>query len=238
MNTHPLYETDLPIRDEILEAQAAAVEHWASQGTWWTAEERVAIVEEIRTARDAGELPPWVAPSSVEGLIPDGHVLPGAAIDVIWRLTNHIGSLTHAWYSSVVPTELSPERYVEIVGLSAEVALVDSFADALELARPTLPNPATGSPSMTLPDDVEVRTLWVPTAPIIDVSWKPDVVAEVPNVRKALSLVPDERRMQWVLIDGHYVKGGALSSDYDHKLTRPQMELIGARTSAANECFY
>lgn len=238
IDLHLLYDTELPIRDEILQSQAAAVEHWVSPGTWFSSAQRKAIVEETRRARDAADLPPWVGPSTVEGLIPSGHPLSAAIVDIIWRLVNHVGSLTHSWYTSVVPEQVSAGEYVEIVGLVAQASLVDLFADGLSLPRIELPPAKSGKASQEAPAEAAVSTHWVPTAPIVDGSWKPDVEAEVPNVRKALSLVPDERRMQWVLIDGHYVKGGALSSDFAHKLSRPQMELIGSRTSAVNECFY
>jgi hypothetical protein len=47
--------------------------------------------------------------------------------------------------------------------------------------------------------------------------------------------------MQWALIDAHYVAGGALADNFGPQhwsLDRLQIELIGARTSALNECFY
>ncbi len=243
MTAETLYpDLELPIRSEILEAQSAAVEHWASPGTWWTAAERLAIVGEVRNARDAEELPPWVPPTTVEGLIPSDHPLPAAAIDAVWRLTNHLGTVTRTWYESLVPDRLSAEQYVELVGVVAQANLVDRFADGLALERAKLPAPKDGEPSRELPEGAELNAHWVPTAPVTDASWLPtDAKVDVPNVRKALSLVPAERIMQWTLIDAHYVAGGALVRDISHlnwSLDRPQIELIGARTSALNECFY
>ena len=249
MTTTP-YDTSLPIRPEILDTHAAAVQHWASPGTWWSAAERLAIANEVRRARDADELPPWVAPSSVEGLIDQDHPLPAPAIDVIWRVTNHLTTLSREWYDSLVPEQISAERYVELIGLVAQINLVDHFADALELQRPQLADAVAGEPTRVAPEGAAVRTHWVPTAPIVDDSWRPvehtedtglDQNPDVPNVRKALSLVPAERIMQWVLIDAHYVPGGALGDDFGQgvwSLQRAQIELIGASTSALNECFY
>lgn len=248
--TTALYDTSLPIRPEILETQAAALRHWASPGTWWSAAERMAIVNEVRRARDADELPPWTAPSSVHGLIGDDHPLPAPAIDVIWRVTNHVTTLTREWYEELVPSALSAGQYVELVGLVAQISLVDRFADGLGLDRLELGDASDGEPTHATPAGAEVSTHWVPTAPIVDESWLPvdhdddtglDKNPDVPNVRKALSLVPDERVMQWVLIDAHYVPGGALGDDFGSgvwSLGRAQIELIGASTSAVNECFY
>jgi hypothetical protein len=236
-----LYHTTLPIRDEMFTSHQAALDHWSSAGTWWTAAERVAVVDEVRAAWDAPELPPWTAPSMVDGLIADDHLLPSAAIDVIWRLTNHVTTLTPEWYASFVPELLSPQQYVEIVGLVAQATMIDRFADGLGIDRLVLPTPEDGEPSRDQPPGAAVDTHWVPTAPIIDSSWNPTGESDVPNVRKALSLVAGERIMQWVLIDAHYVPGGALADDFAQghwSLDRPQIELLGARTSAVNECFY
>lgn len=239
-----LYETALPIRVEILTSHRAATEHWSSPGTWWSASERIAIVEEVRRAWDAPELPPWTPPSMVEGLVPPDHPLSPAAVDAIWRLTNHVGTLTPEWYTSYVPDRLTPQQYVEIVGVVAQVTLVDRFADGLAVGRLPLSAPSAGDPTQEQPDGAAVTTHWVPTAPIVDGSWNPDAAVatvDVPNVRKALSLVAAERIMQWVLIDAHYVPGGALAADLAQgqwSLERSQIELLGTRTSALNECFY
>ena len=175
------------------------------------------------------------------GLVAADHVLPSAAIDVIWRITNHVTTLTPEWYRSYVPEHLSPERYVEIVGLVAQATMLDRFADGLAVARLPIAAEDGGDPSCVTPADAAVTTHWVPTAPIVDDSWHPTNEADVPNVRKALSLVPAERIMQWVLIDAHYVPGGALADDFGQphwSLERSQIELLGTRTSAVNECFY
>jgi len=239
MNT--VQTTDWPVRQEIVDTHTAAAAHWAAPGTWWTATERIAIVNEVRSAWDADALPAWTPPSSVAGLISDDHVLPAAAIDVIWRLTNHVQTLTHDWYQNYVPDQLTPGQYVEIVGVVAQVTLVDRFADALSLDRIAVPPAAVGEPSGEEPADAAVRLHWVPTAPIVDGSRNPAEPTDVSNVRKALSLVASERIMQWTLIDAHYLQGGAPADDFagmHWSLTRSQIELIGTRTSKVNECFY
>ena len=229
------------VRSEIVASHDAAIRHWAAAGTWWTAAERLAIVEESRTAWDSPELPPWVAPTTVEDLIFDDHVLPKVAIDVVWRVTNHVATLSPDWFASYVPDQLSAGRYVELVGLVAQATLVDRFADGLGLDRVVLPLPAPGEPSRERPPDAEISTHWVPTAPFHDRLWGAGDGTDSTNVRRALSLVAAEREMQFELIDAHYVPGGALANDLTKgqwSLDRAQIELLGARTSAVNECFY
>ena len=90
-------------------------------GTWWTGTERVAIAGEVRRAMAHSDLPPWEAPSSIDGMIDDQHPLPTAAVDAVWRITNHSGTLTQDWYDEIVASLASPEHYVELVGIVARM---------------------------------------------------------------------------------------------------------------------
>jgi alkylhydroperoxidase family enzyme len=231
-----MYETELPIRDDLRAAQEAIVDGWSRPGTWWTAEERLAIVTEVRRARDAEEIPPaWVRASEVEGAAADDHLLPAAAVDAIWRLTNHPGTLTADWCNKVFDgfgdqsAVLTPFQYTELVGLVAQANCIDRFADALSLDRPTLPEPVEGEPSRSVPDGVAMRDHWVPT-----------VASEVREVVKALSGVPAEKAASFQLAAAHYLPAAEmfdLAADRN-SLTRMQVELVAARTSKLNECFY
>src|SRR5262245_18184046 len=88
----------LQIREDLRAAHQAILDRWARPGLVWSGEQRIAIVAQVRRARAADPLPPWVAPSSVEGVLSGAETLPVTAIDAIWRLTNHPGTLTRAWY--------------------------------------------------------------------------------------------------------------------------------------------
>jgi len=226
-----LYDTELPIRDDILEAHQQLLDRWAHPGTWWSGAERLAIVEEVRRARDASEIPPpWVAASGVDGVCSSDHPLPARAVDAVWRLTNHPGTLTSDWYESIVGDDVSPSQYTELVGVVAQANSIDRFADGLELTRVALPEAVAGVPTRQSPEGVDVRKHWVPTADI-----------KGPNVLKALSAVPEENVSRDILSNVQYVPSGALMGDLisDHNsLSRMQIELVAARTSKLNECFY
>jgi hypothetical protein len=62
----------------------------------------------------------------------------------------------------------------------------------------------------------------------------------VPNVARALSLVPDAVRQLNGLSAVHYLPIDAVMDPHAHMraLTRAQMELVAGRVSALNECFY
>ena len=56
---------------------------------------------------------------------------------------------------------------------------------------------------------------------------------------RALSLVPDEVRMLRRLSEAHYLPIEKIPDPTCHRaLDRMQMELVAARVSALNECFY
>ncbi|MCP5029533.1 MAG: hypothetical protein GY929_24950 [Actinomycetia bacterium] len=220
----------LPIRDDLASAHQAQFDRWARPGTWWTAAERTAIVAEARRARAAEPLPAWEPPSSVEGLVPDDHPLSTTAVDAIWRLANHPGTLTADRYATTLDGGLTAEQYVELVGLVASASSVDLFARGMGIDLLPFQEPQAGDPSRDRPDEVAVDTHWVPT-----------VKGSGPNVGKALTLVPDVFDAFEELSHAQYVPAEALVGDLTWSrgdLERLQIELVAARTSVLNDCFY
>ena len=61
----------------------------------------------------------------------------------------------------------------------------------------------------------------------------------MPNIMRALSLVPDEVRMLRRLAATHYLAVEQIPDPTARRaLDRMQIELVAARVSALNECFY
>ena len=61
----------------------------------------------------------------------------------------------------------------------------------------------------------------------------------VPNIRRALSLVPAEARAFGDLGAVHYFAiDDMMDLTRQRAITRPQIELLAARVSALNQCFY
>jgi hypothetical protein len=61
------------------------------------------------------------------------------------------------------------------------------------------------------------------------------------NIIRSLSLVPDEARRLNTVIGQEYFTGETifdLAYSSHEALSRPQIELIAARVSALNQCFY
>ena len=241
-------DAPVPVRADLAEAHAATIRGWAAPGNHWTGAQRLAIVDQVRRAMAAEPLPPWVRPTTVDGLVDrelehglgptsgfgtddrlSGTRLPDAAIDAVWRLTTNPGTLTEDWYREIVDRGLTPEQYIELVAVVATATCLDVFATAIGVAPVPLPGPSEG-----LPDGrgaaVAVTSHWVPT-----------VDGGGANVGKALSAVPVAMEAWQLLSAAQYVPAEALIKDLQWSrgaLDRRQVELLAARTSLLNECFY
>lgn len=226
MAAHTVSELD--VRPDLAAAQVEFIAQLADPGTWWTGAERIALAEEVRRAREHSDLAPWSAPSTISGTIPDDHRLPAIAVDAVWRITNHPGTLTINWYRSIVDG-LDPLHYVELVGVVAALNAVDRFADAMGIDRLALPTARPGDPTRVTVD-AGVTTHWVPTAGHGGA-----------NVMRALSAVPAAWEATRAIGATHYAPQDKIVGDlaWDRGvLTRAQIEYVAAMTSSLNECFY
>ena len=228
------HDAPIAVRADLADAHRRIVEGWAAPGNHWTGAQRLAMVGQARAARRHGDLPPWIGPTTVDDLVaavaPARPHLPDAAIDAVWRLTNHPGTLTEDWYRGLVERGLQPEAYVELVGVVATVRCLDVFADAIGAAPLSLPAATEGEPDGAGEPGAEVTTHWVPT-----------LSQRGPNVGRALTAVPVARDAWRLLSEVQYVPPEALLGDLTWSrgaLDRTQVELLAARTSLLNECFY
>ena len=209
---------------------------WASvgrAGTWWTGAERVAVAAAARAARDCrlcGERKAALSPYVVPGEHGAAGPLPAVAVDAVHRIATDAGRLTSRWCEGVLAA-LGEERYVELVGVVTAVVVVDSLARGVGAVPPALPQALAGQPTRERPTGLSRETAWVSTASSGE--------GFVPNILRSLTLVPAESAVFASLQSALYVgdvldvrgaPGGAL--------TRPEVELVAAATSEANDCFY
>ena len=120
---------------------------------------------------------------------------------------------------------------------------VDYFARSLASAPFPLPEPRPGAPSRYLPASANPGTAWVPMIAPEDASGpEADLYplrAMVPNIVRALSVVPAEVRVLQTLAAAHYLPVEQIGDPTARRsLDRMQMELVAARVSALNQCFY
>jgi hypothetical protein len=236
----------VPVREDLQEAQRHIWEHLRSPGTWWTGAERVAIAAESRQATQCGlcrERKSSLSPNAAQGAHDHLGKLAENVVDVVHRIQTDPGRLSKPWFDEVIAGGLQVTEFVELVGVVTLLAGVDYFARALGIEPFPLPGPLPGEPSRHRPESAKSGTGWVPmiapedaTGPEADLYGDADFV---PNIMRALSLVPDQARALRVLSGAHYVPAGTIGDPTVRRsLDRMQIELVAARVSALNECFY
>lgn len=213
----------LPVRPDIVGAQRAAWTWLAGPGSWWTGAEHVAIAREVRAARALRNEPPWLRRQAAL----EDDLLPAAAVEVARRVALDAHQLDRAWCDAMIE-ELGDAAYVEAAAVAAITSAIDAFAESLGAQLETLPEPLPGEPDRVRPEDVGEAGAWVHmTVPFTG-----------PNVARALSLVPGALMTFFGLVGSMYAFSDFQTLVWDRPLSRPQVELVAARVSAVNECFY
>jgi hypothetical protein len=240
----------IEIRTDLADCHAAMWQHIAGPGTWWTAQERLAIAEEARLARDCGlcaERKAAVSPFSVDGEHESAGSLPAPVIDVIHRIITDPGRLTKSWLSGVVDGELADTHYVELVAVAVFTHSLDVFQRALGFDRASLPAPRSGEPTRVRPESARPDGAWVDLVPDGEEggAFSREIyggMESVPYIGRALSLVPAEVAALRGLSGPHYMELSHVADPrYEtpgREIDRLQMELVASRVSLMNDCFY
>ena len=231
------------IRPDLRAAHGMILEYLRRPGSWFTGAQRLAIAAEARLAPECGlcrERKRALSPEHAAGRHQSADGLSDALVDLIHRVRTDPGRLSRPWYERVRASGVSEGEYVEAVGIVAFTAGIDVFCRALGIACLPLREPLPGEPSGHRPEKVRQGIAWVPLLLPEDASGPDaDVYAGagfVPNIVRALSLVPDHVRALRSWSAAHYVELRDLTAR--RALDRPQIELVAARVSALNQCFY
>lgn len=241
-------EAPYPIRRNLDQSTAKAWAFLGKPGNWWTGAERAALVAEVRSARDCrlcADRLEALSPNSVQGEHSTAGALSAVTIEAVHRLTTDAARLSEKTLREWNAAGLTNEAYVEIVSIVSTVLGIDSFCDALDMPLLPLPEVEAGEPSYYRPAEAVDEGAWVPMIPgggagenEADMYGETSARAPfVPNVFRAMSLVPDAVRNLRHLLAAFYVANVSNLKERN-SLDRPQIELIAARVSALNECFY
>lgn len=212
------------IRTNLVDAQRAVWSRLAEPGTWWTGAQRIAIAGVAREAFAKRNDPPWLrseGPGRSRGL-PDAAVLAARriAVDAQRLDAGQVAEMT---------ARLGDAPYVEVASVVICLVAIDAFAAALGAPPQPLPAPQPGEPSRVRPGEVADDGAFVP----MTVPW------QGPNVARALSLAPEGNAMFFQLVATMYAFRDFGELVWSGRaLARPQVELVAARVSAVNECFY
>jgi hypothetical protein len=236
----------LPIRPELMKALEAAWLTLATPGTWWTGAERIAIAAEARRAQSCvlcRRRKEALSPYSIDGRHDSFDALPPEAVEAIHRLASDAGRITEKWVRHLADGPLGEERYIEIVSIVAIITALDTFDRALGRPLRLLPEPVAGQPSRHRPAGARRTLAWVSTLAPQDVGPgdpNPFPVHGDKNIHLALSLVPQEVLNFFDLDVELYLKDHEIrdfSREY-RAISHRQIELIAARASALNKCYY
>jgi hypothetical protein len=236
----------VPVRGDLLDAHRWMLGHIRAPGTWWTGAERVAIASAARAADACSRCRARKAALSPNAVTGEHHAagpLPASVVDAIHRVRTDPARLSKPWFDGVIAGGLDMPHYVELIGVVTMITGMDYFARALGVLPPALPEALPGEPSRHLPAAARPGEAWVPMIALEDAAGpEADVyggLPMVPNIVRALSLVPDEVRALQRSSAAHYLPISDIPDPTVRRaLDRMQMELVAARVSALNQCFY
>ncbi|WP_164701205.1 hypothetical protein [Modestobacter sp. KNN46-3] len=201
----------LPVPDGV---RAELRREWgrlAAPGTWLSGEERVAVAREARAARTFAD-----AHTELEPVLVEAAQSVSAAANLI----------TREWVADLLTRGMTIEQYVEVVGIVSRVAAVDAYVRGVGSAEEALPDSEPGEPTRRRNIDVRPRAAFVPTDP-------------EDGARYALSAVPAEESARDQLHAQLYLSTPQMADlTHQNELSRAQMELLAARVSFLNDCFY
>jgi hypothetical protein len=231
------------IREDLRASHRELVDYLRRPGAWFTGAERNAIAREARLALDCAlcrERKRALSPEHAQGVHATTGELPAALVDVIHRVRSDPGRLSRRVFETALSAGVSVGEYVEAVGIASFAAGLDTQCRALGIPAFPLADPLPGRPPRRLPEGLREGTAWVPLLAPEDLHGpESDLYGGsrfVPHIVRALSAVPDHVRALRRWSDAHYV---ALT-DFEARraIDRMQIELVAARVSALNQCFY
>ena len=242
-------DANYPVRGNFAEGHNRYWKRLPAPGNWLTGAERVGIAKEVRQASSC-ELcknrKAALSPYQADGTHDSASELSVTIIEVIHRVVTDSARLTKAWFDGIIQQGLSVEQYIEIISTLVHVLSIDEFCRGIGEPLHELPEPLPGKPSLYRPDNIVEHGdgAWVPMlsavmqpGPESDL-WEGTIQG---NVTRALSLVPDEVRSLNDLLIIHYLDDKEfmdLEKSPQGTLSRIQTELVAARVSAFNDCFY
>ncbi|MGH1502475.1 MAG: alkylhydroperoxidase-related (seleno)protein [Acidimicrobiales bacterium] len=180
----------------------------ASPGPYFTGPERLSMAEIIREPADAAGEP------------------SGLALEAALKIAHRAATICPKWLDEIEHFGLPRGPYVEVVSVVSRVTAVDRFVAAVGAKLLPLPTALEGSPTGDIELAARQRSAYVP-------------ILEPAAASTALSLLPTEASARRQLHAAFYLDDDDMGDpDSGRELTRPQMELLAARTSFNNGCAY
>jgi hypothetical protein len=203
---------ELTVGDEYNVAIERDWARMAGPGSFFSGAERVAIAREARRERIGDQ------------------ARTGEVAAVVAEAARAVSTRAHQirreWVDQLVERGLDRCAYVEIIGVVSRLEAIDGFE--FGVGRPLRQLPAThhGEPTGVTDSTAADNGAWVPTV-------------GPPSAPVALSAVPDDHAALHEIHGAFFITNEQIP-DFGlvRDLIRPQMEMVAARTSLVNECFY
>jgi hypothetical protein len=204
--------TSLAIHAEINSAINNDWKRMARPGSFFTGAQRVAMATEARRDRDGD-------PTGT------GQLSPTVA-RVVRQVSVRPMDITHQWVDQAFSEGLTPLQYVEIIGLVSRLSAIDLFDFGIGSDQRPLPDPVAGEPTGAFDPAAQPNGAVVPTT---GPSGASVALTGIRAENAALHEIHEA-----FFISNTQIPEFGLTKD----LIRPQMEMVAARTSYLNDCFY
>lgn len=246
----PAYD-DAPValRPDLAAALNRNHDRLSQTGSWLDGAQRLAVVAEARSAPSCAlcqARKDVLSPYAVDGAHDSLGELPTAWIDVIHRVVTDSGRLSARWYGEALDGGMTEDEVIEVISVAVQAVVIDCFTAGIGMTSPALPAvpaPAHGSPARLRPGGAKTGPGWAATLAPEDAG--PDFADFYDNdshfyIRRSLTLVPEETRRLWDLLNQLYMEDPRLHEldGLDRAITRAQMEFLAARASALLGCYY
>ena len=183
----------------------------AAPGTWWDGEERVAIIATMRQAR--------------QGVFETSQRLGDLVSGFIHKVAVNAHEIDES-YVKAAGEFMTPLQLVELTALVAQFSALDTFLHAAGLDPRALPESIAGEPTKLEVKGAKLMQGWFPTRG----------TAGAPN---CFSAVADEHKALHDIHSAIYLSMEEMADlSVVKDLHRSQIELLAARTSNYNDCFY
>ena len=214
------------VNQDIVNSFRIVWDHLGRPGAWWTGPQRIAIAEHVRKSAPR---PLWDRPPPLETLSDEANgELTIFEAAVVERVAVSPSSISIETYEHIIE-RMGENKYAELAAVISQIVPIDHLHDALGLEREELPVPREGAITTERPSGLVTGIGFLPTLP----------TEGLPHVAVALSLSLADNARRMLLVRAMYSGDSFNDMVWTHRsLNRPQVELVAARTSALNECFY
>ena len=214
------------VNQDIVNSFRIVWDHLGRPGAWWTGPQRIGIAEHVRKSAPR---PLWDRPPPLETLSDEANgELTIFEAAVVERVAVSPSSINIETYEHIIQ-RMGENKYAELAAVISQIVPIDHLHDALGLGREELPVPREGAITTERPSGLVTGIGFLPTLP----------TEGLPHVAVALSLSLADNARRMLLVRAMYSGDSFNDMVWTHRsLNRPQVELVAARTSALNECFY